>query len=97
VRVDLHDTSGPLVAMAVRNVPQPKQPSAGDDPAVDARIAAIIADNAGPKAHEPIKLSRSGDAPSRGDAISHRTGHRTATGHQTADAPAHTVMLTASP
>jgi membrane fusion protein (multidrug efflux system) len=73
VRVDVHDTSGPLVAMAVRNVPQPKQPSAGDDPAVDARIAAIIADNAGPKAHEPIKLSRS------------------------ADAPAHTVMLTASP
>jgi membrane fusion protein (multidrug efflux system) len=63
VRVDLHDTSGPLVAMAVRNVPQPKQPSAGDDPAVDARIAAIIADNAGPKAHEPIKLSRSGAAP----------------------------------
>jgi hypothetical protein len=74
VRVDLHDTSGPLVAMAVRNAPQPKQPSAGDDPAVDERIAAIIADNAGPKAHEPIKLS-----------------------HRTADAPAHTVMLTASP
>ena len=73
VQVDLHDTSGPLVAMAVRNVPQPKQPSAGDDPAVDARIASIIADNAGPKAHEPIKLSRSGGA------------------------PAHTVLLTASP
>src|ERR1700677_1379677 len=78
VRVDLHDTSGPLMTAAVRNVPQPKQPSAGDDPAVDARIAAIIADNAGPKAHEPIKLSR--------DALSHRTSH------QTADAPAHTVM-----
>ena len=58
VRVDLHDTSGPLMTMAVRNEPQPTQPSAGDDPAVDGRIAEIIADNAGPKAHEPARLSR---------------------------------------
>jgi membrane fusion protein, multidrug efflux system len=58
VRVDLHDTSGPLVTTAVRNVPQPRQASAGGDPGVDARIATIIADNAGPKAHEPAKLSR---------------------------------------
>jgi hypothetical protein len=43
---------------AVRNVPLPHQASAGDDPAVDARIASIIADNAGPKAHEPAHLSR---------------------------------------
>src|SRR3984957_15004776 len=71
VRVDLHDTSGPLMTAAVRNVPQPTQPSAGDDPAVDARIAAIIADNAGPKAHEPIKLSRSADGPTQGDAPGH--------------------------
>jgi membrane fusion protein (multidrug efflux system) len=60
VRVDLHDTSGPLMTAAVRNVPQPIQASAGADPAVDTRIAEIIADNAGPKAHEPAHLSRKG-------------------------------------
>jgi membrane fusion protein, multidrug efflux system len=60
VRVDLHDTSGPLMTTAVRNVAQPTQASAGDDPAVDERIAAIIADNAGPRAHEPARLSRKG-------------------------------------
>jgi membrane fusion protein, multidrug efflux system len=58
VRVDLHDTSGPLMTTAVRNVPQPTQSSAGNDPAVDARIAAIISDNAGPKAYEPARLSQ---------------------------------------
>ena len=58
VRVDLHDTSGPLMTTVVRNVPQPTQTSAGDDPAVGERIAAIIADNAGPKAHEPARLSQ---------------------------------------
>jgi len=58
VRVDLHDTSGPLMTTAVRNVPIPRQASAGVDPSVDARIASIVADNAGPKAHEPAKLSR---------------------------------------
>ncbi len=63
VRVDLHDTSGPLMTMAVRNVPQPKQASAGDDPSVGARIAAIIAENAGPKAHEPARLSRGDRTP----------------------------------
>jgi hypothetical protein len=58
VNVDLHDISGPLLSYAVRNVPQPRQTSAGDDPQVDARIAAIIADNAGPNAHEVKKLAR---------------------------------------
>jgi membrane fusion protein, multidrug efflux system len=58
VRVDLHDASGPLVTTAVRNGPQPTQASAGNDPAVDARIASIVTDNAGPKAHEPARLSR---------------------------------------
>jgi len=58
VRVDMHDTSGPLMTMAVRNVPQPTQQSAGNDPAVGERIAEIITDNAGPKAHEPARLSR---------------------------------------
>jgi membrane fusion protein, multidrug efflux system len=60
VRVDLHDTSGPLMGtVAVRNVPLPHEASAGDDPSVNSRIADIIAENAGPKAHEPAKLSRS--------------------------------------
>ncbi len=58
VRVDLHDDSGPLMSTAVRNVPLPTQASAGDNPAVTERIAAIIAENGGPKAHEPAKLSR---------------------------------------
>ena len=58
VRVDLHDTSGPVITTAVRNAPLPTEASAGDDPAVDTRIAQIIADNAGPKAHEPAHLSR---------------------------------------
>ena len=58
VRVDLHDASGPLMTTAVRNVPLPTQASAGDDPAVTERIASIIGDNGGPKAHEPAKLSR---------------------------------------
>ena len=58
VRVDLHDASGPLMSTAVRNVPLPKQASAGDDPAVNLRISAIIADNAGPEAHQAARLSR---------------------------------------
>jgi len=56
VTVDLHDTSGPLMTTTVRNIAQPVQPSAGADPAVDARISAIIADNAGPQAHEAARL-----------------------------------------
>ena len=52
VRVDLHDTSGPLIGTAVRNVPLPKGASAADDPSVDARIASIISQNGGPQAHE---------------------------------------------
>src|SRR5271163_279111 len=58
VRVDLRNASGPLMSTAVRNVPLPQQTSAGDDPRVDVRIASIIADNAGPHAQEPAKLSR---------------------------------------
>jgi hypothetical protein len=44
-----------------RNTPLPTQASAGDDPGVDTRIAQIIEDNAGPKAHEPARLSRGGN------------------------------------
>jgi membrane fusion protein (multidrug efflux system) len=73
VRVDLHDTSGPLMTTAVRNVPLPKEASAGDDPTVDGRIASIIAENAGPKAHQPAHLSgRSRD----GDPVAVLAGRR---------------------
>jgi membrane fusion protein (multidrug efflux system) len=58
VRVDLHNAGGPLMSTAVRNVALPKQMSAGDDPSVNTLIASIISDNAGPKAHEPARLSR---------------------------------------
>jgi membrane fusion protein (multidrug efflux system) len=66
VRVDLHDTSGPLMTTVVRNAAEPVQASAGADPAIDARIAAIIADNAGPQAREAARLSRNrGATPGR--------------------------------
>src|SRR5450631_4273655 len=61
-RVDLHQTAGEPIALAVRNGPQPKQQSAGNDPAVAARIAAIISENAGPQLHEPAHLSHQGKA-----------------------------------
>jgi membrane fusion protein (multidrug efflux system) len=64
VRVDMHDSSGPLMTTAVRNTPQPRELSAGDDPAVDRRIADIVALNAGPKAHEPARLSKNGEGAS---------------------------------
>jgi membrane fusion protein (multidrug efflux system) len=47
VKVDVHDTSGPVVSSQVRNVPQPTQSSAGDDPALQARIDEIVAINSG--------------------------------------------------
>ena len=45
--VDVRDTSGPVVSSQVRNVPQPTQASAGDDPELQARIDRIVALNAG--------------------------------------------------
>jgi len=45
--VDVHDTSGPVVSSQVRNLPQPTQASAGDDPALQARIDQIVTVNAG--------------------------------------------------
>ncbi len=47
VTVDVHDTSGTLIAGLVRNEPLPRQPSRGDDPAVQAGIARVISANAG--------------------------------------------------
>jgi membrane fusion protein (multidrug efflux system) len=45
VTVDIRDTSGTSIASQVRSVPIPVQPSLGDDPEVDARIARILAAN----------------------------------------------------
>jgi membrane fusion protein (multidrug efflux system) len=52
VTVDIHDTSGALVAAEVRSQPIPTQASLGNDPAVEARIAQIISDNSGTKVAE---------------------------------------------
>jgi len=51
VSVDIHDTSGPVVSNQVRNLPQPTQDSAGDDPELQARIDRIVALNAGDPGH----------------------------------------------
>jgi membrane fusion protein (multidrug efflux system) len=50
VTVDVRDTSGALIASQVRRVPIPVQPSLGDDPDVQARIARILAANGGTRA-----------------------------------------------
>jgi len=54
--VDIHDTSGPLVASQVRRVPIPSEPSLANDPAVERRIAQIIQDNLGDQ-KSPVRLS----------------------------------------
>jgi membrane fusion protein, multidrug efflux system len=52
--VDVHDTSGPVVATQVRNAPLPTQASAGDDPEVEQRIRDIVAQNAGRASIGPL-------------------------------------------
>ncbi|MGA8706091.1 MAG: HlyD family efflux transporter periplasmic adaptor subunit [Steroidobacteraceae bacterium] len=47
VSVDLRNGQALAASGAVRNTPQPVQASAGDDPAVEAQIARIIAENSG--------------------------------------------------
>jgi membrane fusion protein, multidrug efflux system len=47
VRVDVRASPSSPDGGVVRNTPQPVQASVGDDPAVEARIAQIIADNSG--------------------------------------------------
>jgi membrane fusion protein (multidrug efflux system) len=44
-RVDIRDTSGPLVSEQVRQIPIPSQASLANDPQEDARIAQIVRDN----------------------------------------------------
>jgi membrane fusion protein (multidrug efflux system) len=57
-RIDLHDTSGPVVATQVRTTPQPTQKSDGDDPTVEQRIAQIIHENA--SGREAMAAKRTG-------------------------------------
>ena len=45
VEIDVHDTQGQLVAGDVRVAPHAVQKSAGDDPAIDERVADIIRQN----------------------------------------------------
>jgi membrane fusion protein (multidrug efflux system) len=61
-KVDVHDTSGPVVASQVRNLPQPTQASAADDPDLQARIDRIIALNAGHDSSH-VSLARAAAAP----------------------------------
>jgi membrane fusion protein (multidrug efflux system) len=46
-RVDVHDTSGPLMSEQSAIAPLPELASAGDDPELEARIRQILAENAG--------------------------------------------------
>jgi membrane fusion protein (multidrug efflux system) len=45
-KIEVRDTSGPLVAAQVRNTPQPLQKSVGEDTGIEQRIAEIIHQNA---------------------------------------------------
>jgi membrane fusion protein (multidrug efflux system) len=66
VSVDIHDTSGPVVSNQVRNLPQPTQDSAGDDPELQARIDRIVALNAGDPGHPGgTSIARAAGAPVR--------------------------------
>jgi membrane fusion protein (multidrug efflux system) len=47
VTVDVSDVSGPRIASRVRNQPFPSKVSDGDDPEIESRIQAIIAENGG--------------------------------------------------
>jgi membrane fusion protein (multidrug efflux system) len=58
VTVAIRDTSGPLIASQVRNVPIPVLPSLGIDPGVEARISHILAANGGSEAG--VKLAATG-------------------------------------
>ena len=64
VDVDVHDTSGPVVSDQVRNVPQPTQASAGDDPELQARIDRIVALNAG-GSRDDLSVARALALPAR--------------------------------
>jgi membrane fusion protein (multidrug efflux system) len=58
VTVDVHDTSGALIASQVRRKPIPTQESLGNDPEVEARIARIVAANGGASLNNKTVLAR---------------------------------------
>ncbi len=62
VSVDLREGANARFVGPVRNTPQPVQASAGDDPAVEARIARIIVENSGPAAATARSVAGSRDA-----------------------------------
>jgi membrane fusion protein (multidrug efflux system) len=45
--IDLHDTSGPLVAKQVRDTPRKLVPGEGREEEIERQIAAVIASNGG--------------------------------------------------
>jgi membrane fusion protein (multidrug efflux system) len=55
VDVDVHDTSGPLVAEQVRSSALPSQASDGDDPQLEQRIRSIVSINSGHA--EPVAVA----------------------------------------
>jgi len=56
-KIEISDTSGPLIASQVRKSPQPTQASAADDPQINQRIAEIIRTN-GPAAKPTLARNR---------------------------------------
>lgn len=60
-KIEVRDTSGPVVASQVRNTPQPLQQSVGDDPGIEQRIAEIIQQNTS-AANGAVASSRLGNA-----------------------------------
>ena len=63
VRVDVHDISGALVSDQVSTTPLPMLPSDGNDPQLEAKIRAIVAQNSGRV--RPVDVARAAAATRR--------------------------------
>jgi membrane fusion protein (multidrug efflux system) len=77
-KIDLHDTSGPLVSDQVRTTRAPAHASDADDPAIAERIATIIQENASGKQSTPrasrLDASRTQATPVSANVIPARSG-----------------------
>lgn len=62
-KIEVRDTSGPLVASQVRNTPQPIQKSVGDDTGIEQRIAEIIRQNGAADGATVASISSAGTRP----------------------------------
>nr|WP_298726978.1 HlyD family efflux transporter periplasmic adaptor subunit [uncultured Steroidobacter sp.] len=74
-KIEVRDTSGPLVATQVRNTPQPVRKSAGEDTGIEQRIAEIIRQNAtavGSVASSSPRNTRGGVVASAGSGDAHQ-------------------------